>query len=81
MPILALNRPSDADTLVDPLPLHLTPWAAASLESLLGGRSGRLGAGHRPALHALAGARVADADLHELLRELDEHGELQVEFL
>ncbi|MFM1990064.1 MAG: hypothetical protein RJA99_3021 [Pseudomonadota bacterium] len=81
MPVLALNGPHADDTLIAPLPLHLTPWTAAALESLLRGRSGRLSTEHLPALAALARERATDADLHELLRTVREDGEARVAFL
>lgn len=81
MPVLALNTLGDADTLADTLPLHLSAWSAAALESLIGGRGGRLDTRHLPALRALADERAAEADLRELVQTLAALGELHVEFL
>ena len=81
MPVLALSGSSTDATLATPLPLHLSPWAAAALESLLGGRSGRLTADHLPALDALVQRRPTDADLRELLGVLRRDGEASVSFL
>lgn len=81
MPVLALNDLPTGDTLAATVPLHLSPWTAAALESLLGGRSGRLSAEHLPALAALARERATEADLQELLRAVREGGEARVAFL
>lgn len=86
MPALALRPANDpaaasAATLCADLPVHLSPLAAAEIESLIGGRIGRITRHQLPRLRAMCGTRVGDTDLVEFIRAVDRDGAVDVRFL
>ncbi len=86
MPALALRPSNDpaaaaTATLCTDLPVHLSPLTAAEIESLIGGRNGRITRHQLPRLRAMRGTRAADTDLGELIRAVDRDGAVDVRFL
>ncbi|RPH42773.1 MAG: hypothetical protein EHM87_15815 [Burkholderiales bacterium] len=86
MPALALSGTADAAFGADgvpshAVPIHLSALAAASIEVMLGGRHGHVGAAQLPALRAMPADRRADGDLAELVRAAGRAGGVFVTFL